>query len=183
MRRQSFLHAHGENLANRTNRNLAHMGSVQYAMLNHPTNVATHGAAAVLVLALTACTASQGDAEPTHTERPARTDAVIATIAPDNDAPVTGEVPADLLAAILADAADRSGLDAAEIEELRAESTTWPDGSLGCPEPGQVYTQALVDGYHIVLDAAGDELDYRATTSGSFQLCEATGPPSEGSSR
>lgn len=150
-------------------------------MHNPPMTIAMRVASTAFAIALTACTASQGDAEPTHTERPARTDVVTATIAPDADAPVTGEVPADLLAAILADAADRSGLDAAEIEELRAESTTWPDGSLGCPEPGQVYTQALIDGYHIVLDAAGDELDYRATTSGSFQLCEATGPPSEGS--
>ena len=49
---------------------------------------------------------------------------------------------------------------------------TWPDGSLGCPQPGQVYTQALVDGYHVVLDADGDELDYRVGSGGSFNLCE-----------
>ena len=87
-----------------------------------------------------------------------------------------GEVPEAILDAILADAAQRSGVEADDIAVTRAESVTWSDGSLDCPEPGMSYTQALVDGYHVVLDADGEELDYRVTAAGSFVLCEAGRP-------
>lgn len=89
----------------------------------------------------------------------------------DEGEPVTGEVPRDILEAIMADAARQTGIGPDEIEVIRAESTTWSDGSLGCPEPGMMYTQALVDGYHVVLDVDGEELDYRVDSAGSFRIC------------
>lgn len=90
--------------------------------------------------------------------------------------PVTGEVPAALLDSILADLAGRLGVDVDEIEVIRGESVTWNDGSLGCPKPGMMYTQALVDGYWVVLRVGDDTFDYRAGQSG-FVLCEgAVGP-------
>ncbi|MDH5423345.1 MAG: hypothetical protein OEY55_16205 [Acidimicrobiia bacterium] len=95
--------------------------------------------------------------------------------------PVTGEVPADLLAAIMADAESRSATSAA-LTVVRAESVTWSDGSLGCPEPGMMYTQALVTGYWVVLDAGGQQMDYRAGTSGSFKYCPLGGTPPTGPS-
>lgn len=90
---------------------------------------------------------------------------------------VTGAVPAELLAAIMADAESRAATSAA-LTVVRAESVTWSDGSLGCPEPGMMYTQALVDGYWVVLDSGGQQMDYRATANGSFKLCvDAIGSP------
>lgn len=50
----------------------------------------------------------------------------------------------------LADLAARLGDDRA-ISVTVAHELTWPDGSLGCPQPGVLYTQALVDGYRIEL--------------------------------
>ena len=91
--------------------------------------------------------------------------------------PVTGEVPAALLAEIVADAALRSGVAEADIMVVRGESVTWSDGSLGCPQPGMNYTQALVPGYWVVLDADGTEYDYRASARGTFTLCEGGGSP------
>ncbi|MGQ0609440.1 MAG: hypothetical protein ACT4OQ_13410 [Chloroflexota bacterium] len=131
--------------------------------------------AAMLIGVLAACTPGIRPV----TERPAPTDAIVAP-APSDPAAVIGEVPAEQLDAILDDAARRTGVDAAELETIRASAMTWPDGSLGCPEPGQTYTQALVDGYHVVVDAADESLDYRATTSGSFRLCEGSGRPADG---
>jgi hypothetical protein len=49
------------------------------------------------------------------------------------------------------DLARRLGIDPDEIEVVRAEEITWPDGSMGCPEPGKSYTQALVEGSRVVL--------------------------------
>ena len=48
---------------------------------------------------------------------------------------------------------------------------TWSDSSLGCPEPGLVYTQALVPGYHVILEQAGTQYDYHADRRGNFSLC------------
>ncbi len=82
-------------------------------------------------------------------------------------------VPADLLERTKADAAQRSGRKPEEIEVIAAESVTWSDGSLGCPQPGMAYTQAIVEGYRIRLRAGGEELDYHAGRGGHFVLCPA----------
>ncbi|HSM17345.1 MAG TPA: hypothetical protein VK845_10190 [Gemmatimonadales bacterium] len=54
---------------------------------------------------------------------------------------------------------------------LRAEAVTWQDGSLGCPEPGMAYTQALVDGYWVELMAGEETLDYRLSSEGGIKFC------------
>jgi hypothetical protein len=124
--------------------------------------------------------ASDPSLAPIGSERPTRTDAPADRVDPSSPAAVVGEVPADILAAILADATSETDLDPSEILVVRAESVTWPDGSLGCPEPGMMYTQALVDGYQVVLDADGEELDYRVGESGAFRICVDSGAPSGG---
>lgn len=90
--------------------------------------------------------------------------------------PRSGEVPAQLLERIRADASARTGAAPDELELVTAESVTWRDGSLGCPAPGVMYTMALVPGYHVVLRAGDEELDYRATAAGDFQVCENPRP-------
>jgi hypothetical protein len=84
--------------------------------------------------------------------------------------PVVGEVPEELLRAILEDAETRAGGE--DLAVLRAEAVTWNDGSLGCPEPGMMYTQATVNGYWVVIKSGSQEFDYRAAASGFFTLCE-----------
>lgn len=87
---------------------------------------------------------------------------------------VTGEVPGDVMARLREDLAARAGAEAAEAAKvLRAESLEWPDGSLGCPEPGQMYTQAIVPGYRVDFEAAGRLYSYRVDQRGNFKLCEA----------
>ena len=72
-----------------------------------------------------------------------------------------------------ADAARRTGLPLAEVRVVSAESVTWRDGSLGCPAPGGMYTQALVPGYRIRIRAGARDLDYHASTRGGLVLCPA----------
>jgi hypothetical protein len=90
-----------------------------------------------------------------------------------------GEVPADLLDAISSDAAERAGVEQDDVTILTAESVTWSDGSLGCPEPGMMYTQALVPGYRVVVEAGGKEMSFHASERGDFQFCENPKPPRE----
>jgi len=133
----------------------------------------------VLMLTVAGCGGSDSAGETTAPSEPSTTDRTLPErtlpnpLDPEDDpAPVTGEVPIDLFEAILADAVDRTGISAGDFVETRSEQVVWNDGSLGCGEPGQLYTQALVDGYWVVLESGATRLDYRATADGSFHLCE-----------
>jgi len=55
------------------------------------------------------------------------------------------------------------------------ESVTWPDGSIGCPQPDMIYTQALEPGIRIVFSAAGVEYHYHARDGGTPFFCETPG--------
>lgn len=90
-----------------------------------------------------------------------------------------GEVPAALLEEIVADAAGRANVDPDEVEITTAEAVTWSDGSLGCPQPGMMYTQALVPGYRVVVTAGGQTLNFHAAQSGDYRFCERPRPPLE----
>ncbi|MDX1991731.1 MAG: hypothetical protein SF029_05055 [bacterium] len=48
---------------------------------------------------------------------------------------------------------------------------TWEDSSLGCPQPGQSYTDIRTDGYRIVLAVGEDEYIFHTTFDG-ITLCE-----------
>ena len=89
---------------------------------------------------------------------------------------VKGEVPQAILESILKEAAAQAKVDRDQLVIARAQSVVWSDGSLGCPEPGMMYTQMLVNGYWIVVEAAGKQYDFRVGSGGSFRLC----PPGQG---
>jgi hypothetical protein len=75
--------------------------------------------------------------------------------------------------AALTDATKRTGLKRTELEVLSAEAVTWSDGSLGCPQPGMMYTQALVPGFRIRVRAGTATLDYHAGRHGAPMFCPA----------
>lgn len=87
--------------------------------------------------------------------------------------PATGDQapPQDLLERILADAADQARSSPELVRVVSATAVVWPDGSLGCPEPGREYTPEPVPGYHVHVSAAGRSLDYRADRRGNFFVC------------
>lgn len=60
------------------------------------------------------------------------------------------------------DLAARFGFGADNISLVSAEEVTWRDGSLGCPLPDMSYTQALVNGRRIVLEAGGAQYNYHS---------------------
>jgi hypothetical protein len=63
------------------------------------------------------------------------------------------------------DLAGRLGVDAAEIELLTAVLVSWPDASLGCPQPGFEYAQVLTDGS--VIELGVDDRVYRYHSGGT----------------
>jgi hypothetical protein len=74
----------------------------------------------------------------------------------------------------VADLAQRLGISPDDVTVVAAREVTWPDGSLGCPEPGMMYTQVLVDGSLVVLEANGQRYEYHGGTP--LVLCEHPQP-------
>ncbi len=58
------------------------------------------------------------------------------------------------------DLAKRLDIPANAIKVLEHEEATWPDASLGMPEPGQMYAQMLTEGYRIIIEAEGKQYQY-----------------------
>jgi len=58
------------------------------------------------------------------------------------------------------DLAARLGISPGNIIVAESGEATWPDASLGMPEPGQMYAQMLTEGFRIVLEAGGKRYEY-----------------------
>ncbi|MGH8875315.1 MAG: hypothetical protein ACRDVM_08725 [Acidimicrobiia bacterium] len=139
------------------------------------------------LIVLLACGAPSGTGGPPSTQGPPSTPAppsipVPLERVPPADEPVVGEVPDELMQPVMADAAVRAEVEASQVEVVRAQAVQWSDGSLGCPEPGMFYTQAIIDGYWVEVEAGGERLDYRLDNRGNFRLCNQPIPPGTGSS-
>ncbi|MGB7964074.1 MAG: hypothetical protein WCF12_14120 [Propionicimonas sp.] len=81
------------------------------------------------------------------------------------------ELPPARWQAIRADLTAR-GLPTDAITIEVAERVTWPSSALGCPSPGRVYTQALVEGMRVVVLVGDRRFDYRFGRGDSPKLCE-----------
>jgi hypothetical protein len=123
---------------------------------------------ALLLAALTAC----GTEEP-----PAGGQDVPGTADDSPDGDAEGDLPDVPVDQAITEAGGEFGVDPAEIEVVSAEEVTWPDGALGCPEPDGMYTQALVEGYRIVLQVDGDEVHYHGARGEPPFRCEDPQPP------
>ena len=95
-----------------------------------------------------------------------------------SDSPAQSLLPpplAAVLPALLADAAQRSGVPQDRLRVVRAVAVTWPDGSLGCPQPGFSYTQALVPGWQVLIavPSSAVPLQYHGSDRGGWLHCPA----------
>ena len=131
----------------------------------------------VALALLSACTMNPAPASPepepsTPGPRPSR----FLTTEPLPSAPsgTPVQLPEPRLAAIRSDLA-RRGVTG-DVVVISAENVRFNDGSLGCPQPGVQYTQALVDGMRVVVEAGGRRYDYRFGTDDTAQLCERVRP-------
>ena len=69
------------------------------------------------------------------------------------------------------DLASRLDVSENDIEITSLAVGTWNDGSLGCPQEGMTYTQALVEGIRVTLVHDGSEYSYHLGGSGEVFLC------------
>jgi len=73
-----------------------------------------------------------------------------------------------------ADLAQRLAIPLGQIELVAVQSVTWPDASLGCPQPGMGYLQVQVDGLLIRLRAGSRLYEYHSGGSRPLFLCESS---------
>jgi len=69
------------------------------------------------------------------------------------------------------DLANTLGVASDQIKTVSSEHVTWRSGALGCPSPGAQYTQGLVPGVRIVLEANGNRYSYHAHANGVPFYC------------
>ena len=70
-----------------------------------------------------------------------------------------------------ADLATRLDLDPSAVSIVSSGPVTWRSGALGCPKPGMMYTQALVPGFQVILQAGKTTYHYHAKAGGQPFYC------------
>lgn len=89
------------------------------------------------------------------------------------DLPVVSPELSSEIDLAMSDLSSRFGDDRL-IGVTSAFELTWPDSALGCPEPGAVYAQALVDGYRIQLTDGEESYVYHGAAGEAPFLCESS---------
>ncbi len=70
------------------------------------------------------------------------------------------------------DLAQRLGVAVDAIAVAEVELVTWPDGALGCPAPGMVYPQVLIDGVRVHLRVNEQIFAYHGDDRNPLFLCD-----------
>lgn len=74
------------------------------------------------------------------------------------------------------DLAKRFSIAPDQIQLQEALEMTWPDSSLGCPNPSSMYMQVLTPGYLIRLQTPGGMFEYHTDKRGAVVYCENPSP-------
>lgn len=127
--------------------------------------------AALVLASLAACAASGEEKRATPRAPPTRIPAPPLNDQPPGQPVSTAAIPIEIRRAVVADAAKRFKVAESAVVLTRAEQVTWPNGALGCPEPGTVYTQALVPGFRVVARTAEGELLYHTDARSQTRNC------------
>lgn len=131
------------------------------------------------------------ETEPTPTEdddkqvsEPVTVDLSDVTPVPLEGTPVVQPAPGnpglkDPVVQAMIDLSEQVGADVDDIELVSLLEVTWRDGSIGCPELGVAYTQALVPGQQLILRVDGEEYHYHSGKNSIFKYCGDPVPPLE----
>ena len=102
-----------------------------------------------------------------------------AVATPMQDVPLL--TPADpalqtLAAQAASDLAEHLSVDPTQVELIEVRAVTWPDGALGCPQPGVAYIQVQREGSLIRLQVGKTIYQYHSGGGKEPFLCEHPAP-------
>jgi len=69
-----------------------------------------------------------------------------------------------------------TGLPASEIRVVSITYVEWPNSQLGCSPDGVVSAPVITPGYQIILQARGQQYEYRSDLNGRVLLCQPQAP-------
>lgn len=107
---------------------------------------------------------------------PRRIPAVVTEAQPRGAAVSAASIPKAVRRALVVDAARRFEVAESAVVLTQAEQVTWSDDSLGCPEPGHKYAQALVPGYRVTAATTAGHLRYHTDLQGNLAICARPAP-------
>jgi len=123
----------------------------------------------VLILTVTAC--SQDSVDPL----------AVVKAEPGNQAPraqvsdikvsAGGETPGQQVSGAITDLATRIGIAADAITVNEARVVNWGSSAIGCPQEGMNYTQAIVPGVLVILEAGGVSYRYHGRSEAELIYC------------
>lgn len=129
-----------------------------------------HPLLAAVVCAVLAGCGQTADTATDPAPEPSPTETTVQPTSPPTPPPSTP--PSGPVAAAVADLAAALDVDPTAVEVITMEEVTWRDGSRGCAKPGDMYTQALIDGSRITLRAGGRTYEYHSGGSRPPSRCE-----------
>jgi hypothetical protein len=91
--------------------------------------------------------------------------AILAFAALSSPACAAEPAPAGPEAIALRAVSDALGIAPAGTRVVSTEARDFPDGSLGCPQPGMAYAQVITPGYRVLVEADGRRFDVRVAGS------------------
>ncbi len=91
--------------------------------------------------------------------------------APTNSQDSSGEASI-LIQLSKQDATQRFGVSEQDLTVAEVTDTNFGDGSLGCPEPGKFYTQAIINGWVIKLKAGDKIYEYHTNKTNTVIFCQ-----------
>jgi hypothetical protein len=103
--------------------------------------------------------------------RPEEALARLEAMAQGGSVAATPVAPASAVAPMIAAIAEELGVTVDEIDVVSAEPRDWPDTSLGCPRPGEAYAEVITPGYLIVVDVAGERIEFHTDEQGTIVRC------------
>jgi len=89
----------------------------------------------------------------------------------DNNTASSGDNLDQKVSAAVADLSDRTGIAADAITVINASIVNWGSSAVGCPGEGMNYTQAIVPGVLLLLEAGGKIYRYHGGSNGELFHC------------
>jgi hypothetical protein len=131
--------------------------------------------AAAVAIPLAACA---GERPPVKTGMapPTRIPDIAAPAGPAGVLVPSASVPREVRRAVVADTAKRFKVAESAVVLTKTEKVTWSDASLGCPEPGRMYAQMLVEGFRVTAKTDGGSLTYNTDSGGNVVVCGGPAP-------
>lgn len=81
-------------------------------------------------------------------------------------------VPEKVVNSVRQEISKRDRIDANKLKAIEATQQTWSDGCLGLAKPDEICTQALVEGWRIVVSDGKKSWTYRTDATGRFLRLE-----------